>query len=56
MRGVMILRKSALVLSLICLMTMFVFVGCGGNNDNNGTTDNGTVVEEHTDNLSLIHI
>ena len=45
------MKKSALVLSLVVLMTMFAFVGCGENDGNTSTNDNGTITEEHTDNI-----
>jgi hypothetical protein len=47
----MILKKSALVLSLVVLMTMFTFVGCGENDGNTSTNDNGMITEENTDNI-----
>ena len=48
----MVLKKSALVLSLVVLMTMFTFVGCGGNDDsNNGTTENGTTIEKNDEGI-----
>ena len=46
------MKKSALVLALVLMMTMSTFVGCGENSkDSNSMVENGTITEEPTDNI-----
>lgn len=46
------MKKSALVLSLVVLMTMFTFAGCGEKDtNNNGMQENGTTIEENNDGI-----
>lgn len=48
MRGVIILKKSAILLSMMLVFSLFTFTACGTGNNTNGAVDNGTTVEENT--------
>lgn len=44
------MKKAKILLAMMLVLSVFTFAGCGGGNNADDNADNGTTVEESTDN------
>lgn len=44
------MKKAKILLAMLLALSVFTFAGCGGDNNADDSTDNGTTMEETTDN------